>query len=723
MEEALNDQQRLAVEHGEGPLLVLAGAGSGKTRVLTHRIAHLLKRRRARPSEILAITFTNKAANEMRDRVSRLVGPVSRNMWVMTFHASCTRILRNEAERIRYTGRFTIYDDADSIRLIKRCMDELDIDQKRFAPRAIKTAISAAKTLLQDADTYSESADSFFVETTAKIYEIYERQMLEMNAMDFDDLLSKTVDLFAQNKDVLDRYQNAFRWLLVDEYQDTNHAQYMLLQQLAGKHRNLCVVGDDDQSIYRFRGADVRNILDFEQDFPDSKVIKLEQNYRSTQNILTSANAVVSNNSGRKEKSLWTDMGAGEQVRLVGLENEHAEAGFIVSEIERLREEHGIELPDIAIFYRINAQSRVLEDALVRYGTAYQVIGGTKFYERAEIKDALAYLSLLANPNDEIAFRRIVNSPKRGIGKTTVSRLASHANTVGETMWHLAKQPEKVPGLSKAATKALRKFADTLSPFSEMVGTEPVPDLLEKVLENSGYIDDLKSQRTIEAEGRIENLQEMIGVAIEYQETSDSPSLEEFLQQAALQSDQDEMSDSEGQITLMTLHNAKGLEFPVVFIIGCEEGVFPHSRSMDEGNLEEERRLCYVGMTRSRERLFLTHARRRSLFGDTTYNLPSRFLEEIPAELTDVTAEDVGQDFGGGATWQPGMSGDGESTTSVSSGSGPTAVFRAGEDVYHTSFGEGVVIDIEPGGVILVRFSDDGVERKIVPDIAPLARR
>ena len=713
----------MAVEHGEGPLLILAGAGSGKTRVLTHRIAHLLNERRARPSEILAITFTNKAANEMRDRVSKLVGPVSRNMWVMTFHASCTRILRNEAERIRYTSRFTIYDDADSIRLIKRCMDELDVDQKRFAPRAIKTGISAAKTLLQDADTYSEIADGFFGETTAKIYEIYEQQMIDMNAMDFDDLLSKTVGLFEKNKDVLERYQSAFRWLLVDEYQDTNHAQYILLQQLAGKHRNLCVVGDDDQSVYGFRGADVRNILDFENDFPDSKVIKLEQNYRSTQNILSSANAVVSNNTGRKEKSLWTDLGAGEQVRLVGLENEHAEAGFIVSEIERLCEEDGVELPDVAVFYRINAQSRVLEDALVRYGTAYQVIGGTKFYERAEIKDALAYLSLLANPNDEIAFRRIVNSPKRGIGKTTVSRLASHSNTVGETMWHLAMQPEEVQGLGKAAVKALKKFADALAPLSELVGTDTVPDLLEKVLETSSYIEDLKSQRTIEAEGRIENLQEMVGVAIEYQETSDSPSLEEFLQQAALQSDQDEMSDSEGQVTLMTLHNAKGLEFPVVFIIGCEEGVFPHSRSMDEGNLEEERRLCYVGMTRSRERLYLTYARRRSLFGDTTYNLPSRFLKEIPDELADASGGDVGQDFGGGSTWKPGMSTDGNGTSVASSGSGSAEVFRAGEDVYHTSFGEGVVIDTEPGGAILVRFAEDGVERKIVADIAPLARR
>ena len=715
----LNNKQLLAVEYGEGPLLVLAGAGSGKTRVLTHRIAHLLETGRAKPSEILSITFTNKAAKEMRARVSGLVGGVSRRMWVMTFHSACTRILRSEAERLGYTSRFTIYDDADSVRLIKRCMEELEIDPKRFSPKAVRTLISEAKAQLVDAKAYSDGVSGQFDQTAADIYEVYERQLHKMNAMDFDDLLMRAANLFETHAEVLERYQDAFRWILVDEYQDTNHAQYRLLKMLADKYRNLCVVGDDDQSIYRFRGADIRNILDFEKDFPDAEVIKLEQNYRSTQNILSAANAVVSNNLGRKEKSLWTSSGAGEPIHIVELEDEHSEAGFVVSEIGRLCEEQGTSLSEIAVFYRINAQSRVLEDALVRGGHAYQVIGGTKFYERAEIKDALAYLTLLANPDDQIAFRRIINSPKRGIGDTTVARLAGHANTVGTSMWDLVLKPDEIPGLGTAAVKALRGFSNSLEPLKDLVGKTTVPDLLERVLDVSGYIESLKLQRTIEAQGRAENLQELVGVAMEYQETEDSPSLEEFLQQVALHSDQDELDEAGGQITLMTLHNAKGLEFPVVFVIGCEEGIFPHSRSVDEGNIEEERRLCYVGMTRSKERLFMSYAKRRVLFGDHKYNLRSRFLDEVPFEFVEQEDE---QGARAGTGWDPTAAASTDSNALLADHVA-AETYRPGEDVYHEAFGEGVVIDSEPGGVLLVRFSEDGAERKLVADIAPLARR
>jgi DNA helicase-2/ATP-dependent DNA helicase PcrA len=721
--EGLNEPQRAAVLHGEGPLLILAGAGSGKTRVLTHRIAHLVGTGQAQPSEILAITFTTKAAGEMRERVEGLVGRRSRAMWVMTFHSACARMLRSDADKLGYTRGFTIYDQADSLRLVKACIEELGVDPKRFTPRAIQRQISDSKNGLLDAEAYRIKVSSFFEQTAADVYQLYESRAHAANAMDFDDLLFRCVNLFELFPEVRARYQQSFRYVLVDEYQDTNRAQYRWLQLLSEQHRNLCVVGDDDQSIYAFRGADVRNILDFEDDFNDAEVVKLEQNYRSTQTILDAANAVIGHNRARKAKSLWSDRGEGEPVHVRELEDEHAEARFVVSEIERLVDE-GESRDEIAIFYRTNAQSRVLEDMLVRYGVNYQVLGGPRFYDRAEIKDALAYLTLLVNPSDTIAFGRIVNSPRRGIGQTSQGRIAGYANTIGEPVWDVAADPAAVPGLGAAAIKAVDRFMATMLRLRESAeGGTSVGELLHETLEATGYTEALQAERTIEAQGRLENLEELVGVAREYDATArgsreagnpasgEEGSVEEFLQQIALFSEQDKLQDDRGLLTLMTLHNAKGLEFGVVFVIGAEEGVFPHMRAIEAGDLEEERRLCYVGLTRAKRELYVTYARTRTLFGQRDWNVPSRFLGEIPRSLTDL--EDEGPSAAeAAATW----GGEGAE-------SGGGASFSVGDDVVHANFGEGVIIGAEPGGLVVVRFAGDGSERKLMADYAPLKKR
>jgi ATP-dependent DNA helicase UvrD/PcrA len=705
--EGLNEPQREAVLHGEGPLLILAGAGSGKTRVLTHRIAYLVGMGQAHPGEILAITFTNKAADEMRGRVEALVGDRARPMWVMTFHSACARMLRSNADRLGYTGRFTIYDEQDSLRLVKQCIDELDVDPKRFAPRGIRRQISDAKNQLLDAEAYRLKVSSFFEQTAADVYELYEQRAHSMNAMDFDDLLFRCVNVLELFPEVRDRYRRSFRHVLVDEYQDTNHAQYRWLQLLAEEHRNLSVVGDDDQSIYQFRGADIRNILDFENSFPDAHVVKLEQNYRSTQTILSAANGVISHNRARKSKELWSDLGQGSPVHVRELEDEHAEARFVVSEIEGLVESGGSR-DEIAVFYRTNAQSRVLEDMLVRYGVSYQVIGGTRFYERAEIKDALAYLNVLVNPSDVVAFQRIVNSPRRGIGQTSQGRIVGHANTIGSPVFEVAARPDAVPGLAAAATKAVERFMSVMVRLRErMEGGASVGDLLHETLDETGYLATLEAERTIEAQGRLENLEELVGVAREYDASAEEPSLEEFLQQIALFSEQDALKDEEGIVTLMTLHNAKGLEYPVVFIIGCEDGVFPHMRAIEAGDLEEERRLCYVGVTRAKSELYLSYARTRALFGSREWNLPSRFIDEIPAELTDREEEAPPTQWERPSTPEP----------------RPGASFALGNDVVHANFGDGVVVGIEPGGLVVVRFAGDGSERKLMADYAPLKKR
>jgi DNA helicase-2/ATP-dependent DNA helicase PcrA len=709
----LNEPQREAVTYGEGPLLILAGAGSGKTRVLTHRIAYLAATGAAKANEILAITFTNKAAGEMRERAALLVGPRVRAMWVMTFHAACARMLRAHADRLGYTRQFTIYDQADSRRLVKRCLDELGIDPKRFTPAGIQSQISDAKNKLRDADGYGRMVGSFFEQTVADTYRLYERELHRMNAMDFDDLLVRSVNLLEMFPEVRDRYANGFRHVLVDEYQDTNHAQYRWLQLLAEEHRNLMVVGDDAQSIYGFRGADIRNILDFEDAFPDAHVVRLEQNYRSTQTILDAANAVISNNRGQKSKVLWTDLGRGDPIKIRELEDEHAEARMVTGEIQQLVDE-GTSRSEIAVFYRTNAQSRVLEDTLVRAEMPYQVIGGTKFYERAEIKDAVAYLTVLINPQDVGAFTRIVNAPRRGIGATSMSRVLAFANTVGMPIWDAASEPEQVPSLGAAAVKALRRFMGTMHVLRELAESgAPIAKLLSEVLRETGYLEALEAERTIEAQGRIENLEELVNVGAEYDAAdADERSLGEFLQQIALIADADERADDEGLVTLMTLHNAKGLEYPIVFMIGCEEGVFPHSRALDEGGLEEERRLCYVGITRAERDLYITFARSRTVFGARNYGLASRFVSEIPAELTD--RQQQPQAYAGirarATSW------------SQQTEQAPVA-YRLGDDVAHPKFGDGVVTGIEPGGIVVIHFSKDGTDRKLVADLAPISKR
>ncbi|PZS09091.1 MAG: ATP-dependent DNA helicase PcrA [Solirubrobacterales bacterium] len=719
----LNGPQREAVTHGDGPLLILAGAGSGKTRVLTHRIAHLMATDRAHPNEVLAITFTNKAASEMRDRAGLLVGRRVRAMWVMTFHSACARMLRANADRLGYTRQFTIYDQADSRRLVKRCLEELGVDPKRFAPAAIQSQISDAKNKLHDADAYGHIVGSYFEQTVADVYRAYERELHRMNAMDFDDLLVRAVNVLELFEEVRERYATGFRHVLVDEYQDTNHAQYRWLQLLAGEHRNLMVVGDDAQSIYSFRGADIRNILNFTDDFPDAHVVKLEQNYRSTQTILDAANAVIRNNRAQKPKSLWTEVGQGDPIKVRELEDEHAEARFVTGELQRLVDE-GASRAEIAVFYRTNAQSRVLEDTLVRAEIAYQVIGGTKFYERAEIKDAIAYLTMLVNPQDVGAFTRIVNSPRRGIGSTSLSRVLAFANTIGLSIWEAASEPDQVPGLGPAAVKALRRFMGTMHVLRERADASPaIATLLKEVLQETGYLDTLRAERTIEAQGRIENLEELVNVAAEYDAgASPDASLAEFLQQVALVADADARSDDEGLVTLMTLHNAKGLEYPIVFMIGCEEGVFPHSRALDEGGLEEERRLCYVGITRAERDLYLTYARTRTVFGARSYGAPSRFLSEIPAQLTDREQQ---QPRGPGAfraratAWR--------TSDSIQRAPAPeraaSVSYRLGDDVVHAAFGEGVVTGVEAGGIVVIRFAKDRSERKLVAELAPISRR
>jgi DNA helicase II / ATP-dependent DNA helicase PcrA len=677
----------------------------------------------ARPNEILAITFTNKAAGEMRERAELLVGRRVRAMWIMTFHSACARMLRAHADRLGYTRQFTIYDQADSRRLVKRCLDELGIDPKRFTPAAILNQISDAKNKLRDADTYGQMVGSFFEQTVADVYREYERQLHRMNAMDFDDLLVRAVNVLELFPEIREGYSQQFRDVLVDEYQDTNHAQYRWLQLLAGEHRNLMVVGDDAQSIYGFRGADIRNILEFEDTFPDARVIKLEQNYRSTQTILDAANAVIRNNRAQKPKALWTDVGQGDPIKIRELEDEHAEARYVTGEIQRLVDE-GVSRAEIAVFYRTNSQSRVLEDTLVRAEIAYQVIGGTKFYERAEIKDAIAYLTVLVNPQDVGAFTRIVNSPRRGIGSTSTSRVLAHANTMGMPVWDVASDPEQVSGLGAAAVKAFRRFMGTMHVIRERaLANVPVAELLTELLRETGYREALEAERTIEAQGRLENLDELVNVAAEYDAaaTDGEKSLAEFLQQVALIADADDRTDDEGLVTLMTLHNAKGLEYPIVFMIGCEEGVFPHSRALDEGGLEEERRLCYVGITRAERDLYLTYARTRNVFGARSYGLPSRFIGEIPAELTD-REEQLARTGRGGQ----GLGGiRPRATTWASSAAEETApvAYRLGDDVVHPTFGEGVVTGVEPGGIVVIRFSKDRSERKLVADLAPISKR
>jgi DNA helicase-2/ATP-dependent DNA helicase PcrA len=702
----LNPAQREAVLATEGPVLVVAGAGSGKTRVLTHRIAHLVSACGVKPQEILAITFTNKAAGEMRERLEGILGDVAPRMWVMTFHAACGRILRREAPRLGYRSNFTIYDQADQVRVVKQCLEELERDPKRFVPRGIHAQISMAKNQLVGPDEYKARVASFYDQTVADAYALYQRRLHSSNAVDFDDLLMLTVEVFERFPEALSRWQKAFRYVLVDEYQDTNHAQYRLLQLLAGKHRNVFAVGDPDQSIYAFRGADIRNILEFERDFGGGRLIALEQNYRSTNAILRAANSVIAQNRERKPKNLWSELGEGDPVRVVEVEDEHAEARFVAAEVASLIEE-GYAGSELAVFYRTNAQSRVLEDVLVRQEIPYQVIGGPKFYERAEIKDAIGYLQVIDNAYDAVSLTRIANRPRRGIGDASLARMQAFADAQGISLWEALERADEA-GVGAAPLKAVERFRTLM--HSSMAGALElsVSELLERVLERSGYLESLEAERTVEAQGRIENLLELVGVTREYQERSDEPTLSEFLQQISLYSDQDDLSAERSLVTLMTLHNAKGLEFRAVFLIGMEEGIFPHSRSLEEQGLEEERRLAYVGLTRSKERLTLTHASSRSLWGARGFNLPSRFLDELPQE--EIQRERLRP-----ASW----SGYGAPTVAVRRN---LPDLSTGDSVRHSTLGEGVVTRIEADGTVTVRFAEDGVERRLMLDYAPLEK-
>jgi DNA helicase-2/ATP-dependent DNA helicase PcrA len=690
----LNPAQREAVLATEGPVLVVAGAGSGKTRVLTYRIAHLVSAVGVKPQEILAITFTNKAAGEMRERLEGVLGGIARTMWVMTFHSACGRILRTEAPKLGYRSNFTIYDQADQVRVVKLCLEVLERDPKRFVPRGIHSQISNAKNLLITPDDYKARVSSFYDQTVAEVYELYQGRLFASNAVDFDDLLMLTVQVLERFPEARKRWQKAFRYVLVDEYQDTNHAQYRLLQLLAGEHQNVFAVGDPDQSIYAFRGADIRNIMEFERDFGGAKQVALEQNYRSTNAILRAANAVISENRERKPKNLWSELGEGDPIRVIEVEDEHAEARFVAAEIAGLVDE-GFAGSEIAIFYRTNAQSRVLEDVLVRQDIPYQVIGGPKFYERAEIKDAIAYLQVIDNPSD------------RGIGDASLARLRAYADAHGLSLWEALEHPEEA-GCGGAPLKAIDRFRTLMQSSMSGALELPVPELLERVLDQSGYLESLEAERTIEAQGRSENLMELVGVAREYQGSAESPSLSEFLQQISLFSDQDAIEEERSLVTLMTLHNAKGLEFRAVFLIGMEEGVFPHSRSIEEQGLEEERRLCYVGLTRAQERLVLTHAAARSLWGSRGYNLPSRFLDELPQE-------EIERDRLRPSSW----TGYGAPTVTVRR---DVPSLSTGDSVRHSTLGEGVVTAIAADGIVTVRFADDGVERRLMLEYAPLEK-
>ncbi|MGA9159312.1 MAG: DNA helicase PcrA [Actinomycetota bacterium] len=716
--EALNPVQAEAVLHTEGPVLIVAGAGSGKTRALTHRIAYLIREHGVSPYAILAITFTNKAAREMAARVEGLLGQrIAQGMWILTFHSACARILRREHDHLGLPSSFTIYDEGDTERLLSSVLKDLNLDLKRYPPRAMAAAIGKAKDNVLSAGEFAQMAGNFYEQTIANVYVEYEKRKLAAGALDFDDLITETVRLFRDHPAVLEHYQEWFRYVLVDEYQDTNRAQYQLVNLLAAKYRNVCVVGDADQGVYSWRGATIQNLLDFERDYPDAEVFLMEQNYRSTSNILAIANALIEHNVQRKPKSLWTETTEGELAVRFRADDEHEEALFVAEETHRLVEEEAHRYSDVTVFYRTNAQSRVLEDVFMRAGIPYRVVGGVRFYQRREIKDVLAYLRLLLNPQDVISARRVVNTPKRGIGDATVAALEGFAAIEQIPFLEATRRADELPELGSRAKGAIAGFVGVMRRLQEAFDSGAGPQrMVEAAATESGYLLELEAERTVEAEGRIENLRELGGVAAEFEQRSPDGTLAEFLEQVSLVSEQDEYDEESGSVTLMTLHNAKGLEFPVVFIIGLEDGVFPHYRSMgDPAQLEEERRLMYVGVTRARERLYLTYAWSRTLFGSTNYSPPSRFLGEIPSEL--VRASEEGEV----------VVGDGASVSPIRAaveGRREIPQISAGDTVLHDKWGEGVVLTVSGSGTdaeATVRFEDVG-EKRLLVAYAPLKR-
>ncbi|MFY9414796.1 MAG: DNA helicase PcrA [Tepidanaerobacteraceae bacterium] len=706
----LNSQQRKAVTHPAGPLLVLAGAGSGKTRVLTYRIAYLIKNQAVNPRNIIAITFTNKAAQEMKERLQQLLPSVN-DILVSTFHSACVRFLRFDIDKLGYNRNFIIFDTQDSQALIKECLQALNIDEKKFAPAAVLNYISRAKDRLLEPSKCLDNAKDIREKTMATLYELYQRRLKEHNALDFDDIIVKTVQLFKEFPAVLSYYQKRFLHILVDEYQDTNLAQYELVRMMAAKHRNLCVVGDDDQSIYAFRGADIRNILEFEQDFPDATVIRLEQNYRSTKTILNAANDVIDNNFARKKKRLWTDNGEGEKINLVTLEDEGQEAYFIAQEINNRIFRDNLNYKDFAVLYRTNAQSRVLEEAMVRMRLPYKIIGGLRFYQRKEIKDILAYLRVIANPSDDVSLLRIINVPKRGIGTTTVDRLKAAAEERNQSIFDIIMDGKGL-SISSGTLNKLQAFLLMMQDFRDVADTMSVSELINYVLEQTGYMDKLISENTNEALSRAENLREMIGAAMDFEQKMPDGTLEDFLTELALVSDVDDLDEDSDAVVLMTLHNAKGLEFPIVFMAGMDEGIFPHSRSLlDEDQLEEERRLCYVGMTRAKKKLYMTRAWQRSLYGNTSYYAASRFLNEISDEYIIETSYGIA-DNAAVCRSEPEVSK--KSVANIS----------PGDRVRHLKWGEGIVLDIEgidEDAQISINFPSVG-EKCLILKYAPIVK-
>ena len=636
--DTLNPMQREAVFHTEGPLLVLAGAGSGKTRVLTHRIAYLIEEKRVAPWNIMAITFTNKAAAEMRERVDKIVGEGAEAIWVSTFHSSCVRILRRFIDRLGYDTNFTIYDGDDQKTLMKQVLKKMQADPKQFKERAVLSRISAAKNDRITADEFEQQAGADFREKKiAQIYREYQKELKKNNALDFDDLLVKTVELFEANADVLEYYQDKFRYIMVDEYQDTNLVQFKLVDLLAKKYRNICVVGDDDQSIYKFRGANIENILSFEKAFPGARVIKLEQNYRSTQSILNAANEVIRHNRGRKDKTLWTANDEGPKVRFRQYDTAYEEADAIIRDIEREKEEKNAEYSDFAVLYRTNAQSRLLEEKCIYYSIPYRLVGGVNFYQRKEIKDILCYLKTIANGRDDLAVQRVINVPKRGIGATSIGKVTIYASANGMSFYDALLRVRGVPTIGKAADK-IEKFTEQIENFRSRLSALSIPELIEAILEETGYKKDLEAEGEIEGETRLQNVEELVNKATGYMSTAEEPTLDGFLEEVALVADVDSLDESENRIVLMTLHGAKGLEFPYVYLSGMEDGLFPSSMSIfsdDKDAIEEERRLCYVGITRAEKELTLTAARQRMVNGETRFAKVSRFIEEIPPQLLD----------------------------------------------------------------------------------------
>jgi DNA helicase-2/ATP-dependent DNA helicase PcrA len=730
--EGLNDVQREAVLHTDGPVLIVAGAGSGKTRALTHRVAFLVRGEDVSPGQILAITFTNKAAREMAERVEGLLGTgISRAMWILTFHSACARILRREHNHLGVPRAFTIYDEGDTERLVAGIIKDMELDPKRFSPKSLAAAIGRAKDRLLDAAAFAQLASNYYEEVVARVYEAYERRKRAAGALDFDDLITETVRLFREHPEVLEHYQERFRYILIDEYQDTSRAQYELVNLLASKYRNLCVVGDADQGVYSWRGATIQNLLDFERDYPDAAVFLMEQNYRSTQNILEVANALIEHNQQRKPKSLWTEAAGGELTVQFRAEDEHEEAFFVSNEIERLREQEGFRYDDVAVFYRTNAQSRVIEDVLMRVGTPYRVFGGVRFYQRKEIKDVLAYLRLLANPQDLISFRRIVNMPKRGIGDATVAALESFAAEEGVDILEACSRADEISILNTRGKGAVAGFGAVMAALRHHLNDGAGPArMVEFAAQESGYVAELEEQRTVEAEGRLENIRELGSVAVELMAREPDAGLEEFLEQVSLVGEQDEFEEEDSTVTLMTLHIAKGLEFPVVFIVGMEDGIFPHYRSMtDAAALEEERRLAYVGITRAQERLYLAHAWSRTLFGQTQYNPPSRFLGEIPDHLVDARESDGdGSLRGRRRSRRPPVRAHHDDDAPVQEWTPPPSPSARrqppplveGDTVVHERWGEGVVLSVF-GDEATIRFAEAG-EKRLLLTYAPLTK-